>query len=228
MSGVLAILAEIWLVLWISAEFFSGIDRPRAAVCLLGISIGLFLIYIAHKVAKSKMPVRYKRAGWPVFWLLTTGVGVACLIATDSISEKERLHNKPQVIPPIVQLHDGKYGRISRVLISNPSDSWIYNLTILIQVKSNAVPLGSVASWLAEGKSKDVFDESKTASSNPHPGFPAAPNFPMMDAFGLEFFNNGAAGRLLILSALAPKEERVPWIKGPPQNNLNNLIRHGF
>jgi hypothetical protein len=102
---------------------------------------------------------------------------------------------------------------------TNPSDSWIYKLSLLIQVRSNAIPIGSVASWLSEGKSKDVFDEKGQISSNPHLGFPLTPNFPMMDTFGFDVIYPDSEGRLLILSALAPKEDRALWIKGSSSSN---------
>ena len=63
-----AVLLEIGLILWISAEFFSGVARPKIAIWLLGVSVILFFHYIVLKTLGSKISKNTKGPFGHFFW----------------------------------------------------------------------------------------------------------------------------------------------------------------
>jgi hypothetical protein len=205
-----ATLAEIALVLWISAEFFSSIERPKFAIWLLGVSVILFFLYVSHKLLGAKVVQKYKKVVHSIFAVLCAVVIVGCCFADSFINKKLKAEHEPKVTPSEVQLNDGTNGVYSRVLVSNPSDEWIYRLTLLIQVSGNSVPIGSVKTYFSDSKVSDKFSE---------PNSEQRPNFVLTDAFGCDFLSPKSNGRLMILYSLAPKEIRALWILGTMSTN---------
>jgi len=215
-----AVLVEFAIILWICAEFFSeffsGIASTKIAAWLLGLSLILCFSYIAHKLLAAKGVKNYKK---PIYFLTVIScllVVIICWRAQVAIDEKWKSENEPKVIPPVVQLSDGKYEKLTRVLICNPSDSWIYQLTLLIQVESNRYSIEKVQTTLADSPSGgDKFDD---ATKNHRTDALMGP-WGMADYIQYDILQPPDEGRLLILYDVAPKQMRVLWIKGSVSTN---------
>jgi len=207
-----ATLGEIAIVLWIIAELFSSVARPKIAVWSLGSSVALFFGYVFHKLLESDYGQRHKRSFKLVPALLCLLVVLGCALATEYLDAKWKSENEPQVVPSMVQLHDGKFGHISRVVISNPSDVWIYNLLLLIRVRGDAVPILSVKTFLSDPPSYDTF---RMTASRPV----QRPDFPMADSVWFDIGKPTFTGRIIFLYSLAPNEHRVLWIEGVVPTN---------
>lgn len=213
-----AVLVEVAIILWIGAEFFSqffpGIASLRLAALLLSISVILCFLYIAHKLIMDKNVKKYKKPISLITMASILLVAIALWFADSAIEGKWRLENEPNVIPSVVSLHEGQYDKLTRALIYNPSDSWMYQLTLLIQVVDNKVPIESVQTSIADSPWGDKFE---TQRKNP-----VAVNVLWslgLDSFGYDAEYPPNSGRLMILYAIAPKEMRAIWFRGTLSTN---------
>jgi hypothetical protein len=210
---IFALLTEAALILWISSEFFNGVERPFAAFGMLFLSIALLAFYTAHKLVEFK---RFRKHERHIYFVCTLCCAVLFLVfykAFETYSEKIQLANEPKVFPSRVELHDGNFDKLTRVLISNPSDSWIYQLTLMIEVESNSCPIVSVRSTLADSKGADTFEEK---SSQPQEQSALSGPWLIPSYIQADFVPDG---RLCVLQSMAPKEIRALWIRGTYQAN---------
>jgi hypothetical protein len=214
-----ATLGEGAIILWIISDFFASIERPKVAVVWLSLSLFLYFIFVAHKLLESDWGIAHKRMLYFATLLLSILVASVSFMAIRYFDEKWRLANEPQVFPSAIILNDGRNGILSRVLISNPSDSWIYRLMVLLQVQNKSVPLESVKEYLSDAVSSDGFNQN---------GPSGKPNFLLSDSAFLDVVHPNtrhSGGRLLVLFSLAPKEQRALWIRGTfPTNSSARMI----
>lgn len=167
----------------------------------------------------SKIGAKSKKLVWPLFGVICFAVFVGCCLATSALNENWRAANEPKVVPTRVELHKDGQDKITRVLISNPSDSWVYSLILLIQVENNAAPIETVQSGLAESAFGEKFDERTQK---------------MIGAWmwgigigwtGVDLQYPPDSARVLILYSLAPKENRALWIRGTyPTNSFAKIL----
>ena len=210
-----SILTEIAIVLWIYAEFFAAADRPFFAVWLLGVSLLLLVFYIAHKFLEAKLSrptttfVEYGR------WICSLLVVLGCIWGHRHLKDKFRLENEPRVFPSEVKLHEGVNDFETRTLIINPSDSWIYQVMLLIQIEHNAASITTVQSTLASPPSDSNDHTNQLLELRPTD----LTDDISLDHYGFDLVTPSTTGRLLIIYAMAPKEQRVFWLRGTAQTN---------
>src|ERR1035437_1423147 len=194
---VRTVLIDAALVVWIVADFFlvSGVERPKVAIWLLGLTQVLFFLHFVHKFNVSKIHKRYKKFVWPSFFALCVLIVIGCCIGTSEFDKKWRSDNEPKVIPSVVQLSDGKYEKLTRVLICNPSDSWIYQVVFLIEVENNLFSVENVKTTLTDGQSSDKFEQ---ASKN-HAMDALMGPWMLFDHSQFDYLQPPFGGRLLVL-----------------------------
>jgi len=204
------IIVELALIPWMLSEFFVNIEYPRAAAVILVMAILVVLAWIVFTLVGWDLKSwfhKHKKGIWCTYILICVIAASAFWSLSNQFLKHQALAREPFVSPAKVILHDGEHGRLTRVLLVNPGNDWVYSLMLLIKPQHASVTEMDV--HLSDPPTADRFEARSNATK---PGFLTEADI------GFDVVLPSESAKLLMVYGLAPKENRALWILGHPKS----------